>query len=142
MSSGRLYGTNIIKYILAGKATFTIQNSESGNRFTYKVMAPRNRDDATIRFVQILQGPNNETDYGYIGFIRPNIGFVYGGNKASVSPEARSVKAFQWFWKHISGDLKSVEVFHSGKCGKCGRKLTTPDSISRGLGPVCSSSLM
>ena len=32
----------------------------------------------------------------------------------------------------------TVKVFHSGKCGKCGKKLTTPESIKSGLGPYCS----
>jgi hypothetical protein len=32
----------------------------------------------------------------------------------------------------------SVDVLHSGRCGRCGRTLTTPDSIERGLGPECA----
>jgi hypothetical protein len=28
-------------------------------------------------------------------------------------------------------------VWHEGVCGRCGAKLTNPDSIKQGLGPIC-----
>jgi hypothetical protein len=31
-----------------------------------------------------------------------------------------------------------AEVMHVGKCCKCRRLLTTPESIQRGIGPECS----
>jgi hypothetical protein len=31
-----------------------------------------------------------------------------------------------------------LAVYHEGRCGACGRRLTTPESISSGLGPVCA----
>lgn len=41
------------------------------------------------------------------------------------------------------GELAVVEshgwkVHHEGRCGKCGRRLTVPESIETGLGPECS----
>jgi hypothetical protein len=30
-----------------------------------------------------------------------------------------------------------LEVWHEGRCGACGRRLTVPESIERGLGPEC-----
>ena len=30
------------------------------------------------------------------------------------------------------------DVHHEGKCGKCGRPLTVPESVKTGLGPICS----
>jgi hypothetical protein len=30
-----------------------------------------------------------------------------------------------------------IEIWHEGRCGKCGRTLTVPDSIANGLGPEC-----
>jgi hypothetical protein len=32
-----------------------------------------------------------------------------------------------------------MELWHEGRCGKCGRALTVPESIESGLGPVCES---
>jgi hypothetical protein len=52
-----------------------------------------------------------------------------------------SVKAFDWFFNNrvsCNTDLpESVEFFHEGRCGKCGRKLTTPESVTAGFGPEC-----
>lgn len=31
----------------------------------------------------------------------------------------------------------SLEVWHEGRCGRCGRALTVPESIASGIGPVC-----
>lgn len=33
--------------------------------------------------------------------------------------------------------LGLVEVWHKGKCGRCNRDLTTPESIANGFGPEC-----
>lgn len=37
--------------------------------------------------------------------------------------------------------LGKVEVWHEGKCCKCGRKLTVPASIASGIGPECASKM-
>jgi UDP-N-acetylglucosamine 2-epimerase len=34
--------------------------------------------------------------------------------------------------------IPEIEVFHMGACLRCGRALTTPESITRGLGPDCA----
>ena len=35
----------------------------------------------------------------------------------------------------------ALEVWHEGRCGRCGRKLTTPQSVETGFGPVCAQNL-
>jgi hypothetical protein len=30
-----------------------------------------------------------------------------------------------------------LEVWHEGRCGRCGRALTVPESVERGIGPEC-----
>ena len=34
-------------------------------------------------------------------------------------------------------EAAGYKVHHEGKCGRCGRKLTTPESCLRGIGPEC-----
>jgi hypothetical protein len=140
MMRGMLVGEDRRKYILAGNATTTIVNPATRNRFTYKVKAPRKQKDATIRFVSVLRGADNTSDFQYIGYIRADGTFMYGGERASVSPDAPSMKAFKWFWHHAEDPR--VEVFHEGRCGRCGRKLTVPESVTNGLGPECSGKVM
>jgi hypothetical protein len=47
--------------------------------------------------------------------------------------------AFAWFWDRLrNGNLpEQVEVHHEGRCGRCGRALTVPESIESGFGPEC-----
>ena len=130
-------------FMTAGDATFTLVSTKTSNRFTYKVEAP-SEDNGTIRFVKVLNGPDNTRDYAYIGTIRPVMGnwdgacFQHGGMKAKASIEAPSVVAFNWFTQALRADkITQIEFWHEGKCGKCGRKLTDPVSISLGMGPTC-----
>lgn len=43
-----------------------------------------------------------------------------------------------WFGKTAGQDLPECEVWHEGRCGRCGRKLTVPESIETGIGPDCA----
>lgn len=125
---------NIGTFITAGKARFTVQNTETGNRFTYRAKAAK--DAPGLFFVSLLTGANNESDYQYIGFIRGGA-FIPGGRKSRISAEAPSVKAFGWVWRNASNLPAKVEVHHEGCCGRCGRTLTVPESIKSGFGPEC-----
>ena len=60
--------------------------------------------------------------------------------KSKIGFSAVSNKVIEWFFQHYfknPNDYKTIKVYHSGKCGKCGKKLTTPESIKSGLGPYC-----
>jgi len=63
--------------------------------------------------------------------------------KSAISPNAQSVDVFQYvFNKLIQGTLSEfIEIWHEGRCGKCGRQLTVPSSIESGIGPECSKML-
>jgi hypothetical protein len=120
-------------FILAGNAYFTIRSEVTGNRFTYRV---KKADDSEIWFVSVLSGPNNTSDYIYLGLINKDLDFMRTkGSKISV--DAPSFKAFKWFWGKIWDLPSSVSVFHEGRCGRCGRMLTVPESVESGFGPEC-----
>ena len=65
--------------------------------------------------------------------------FVHG-RKSRVGEDAPSARAFRWIWSRFVSDkdFAPAEFWHEGRCGRCGRKLTVPASIERGLGPVCA----
>lgn len=136
---GLLVGERIKAYALAGSAILTVHNPHTGGRFTFRIRVsePSPKYPNPVHFVDVLSGPNNEADYTYIGFVGERGRFI---PSRKVSIDAPSVKAFSWFWTHVA-DPSPVEVFHEGRCGKCGRTLTTPESIETGLGPVCSARL-
>lgn len=129
------------KFILAGKAFFTVRNPKTGNRFTYKVKAKPGKDKKpAIWFVSVLTGSNNTEAYTFLGTIFKD-GHYRHSLKSSVNDSAMSAKAFDWVWKHVGTQRElthGAELWHSGKCGCCGRKLTVPESISTGIGPICA----
>ena len=124
---------DLASFALAGHAVFTVRNSRTGGRFTFQVTGAK--DNPTLFFVAVLGSPDNEHDYRYLGTIR---GRTYThGRKARVSPDAPSAVAFAWLWAHRDHLPAAIEVFHEGRCGRCGRTLTTPESVTQGYGPAC-----
>jgi len=126
----------IREFLLAGKSTFTLVSTKTGSRFTYRVK--RAKGESRPWFVGLLTGPDNTSSYSYLGCIW---GSRYShGRKSRVGSDAISVKAFDWFLRHLDHDaLDLVEFWHEGRCGRCGRKLTVPESIEAGIGPECAS---
>jgi len=126
----------VLDFVVAGRAIFTIENVETGGRFTFKVDKPR---EDTPHFVRVLTGPDNGSDYSYLGTIFGGQTWRHGA-KSRISATAPSAKAFAWFWGRLqNGGLPpQVKVYHEGRCGRCGRRLTVPESIVSGFGPVCA----
>ncbi len=136
---GMLQGAARQAFMLAGDATFTLVSSKTGMRFTYRVTAPRKDGkldtDAEVRFVKLLCGNDNENDFHYFGIIR-NGHFEHAQRKTRISVEAPGALAFRWFASNV--ESSAVEFFHEGRCGRCHRKLTVPESVASGLGPECA----
>lgn len=131
----------IARFILAGRARFTFVSLVTGTRFTYRV--EREKERGVVWFVSVLRGQDNESDYDYVGFIRKGFGSRLGSfvfKEGDAAPP--SVLAFEWLWerlRHGNGPGVVSEVWHEGRCGRCGRALTVPESIASGLGPECAS---
>jgi len=118
--------------------------------FSYSASQTRG-DSAEDTTIHVLVGPNNQRDWRplariegpYLRTLRPGEARnhripMYRGRLESISAEADSFKALAWAWKAAHrGDLGEVEPMHVGECGRCGRELTKPESIERGIGPVC-----
>ena len=123
------------KDIIAGNSIFTVSNEETGNHFTFKV---KKVEDKELYFVSVLNGPDNYSDYMYMGII--SNGYFKLTGKSKVGKEAISYKAFNWLWNTLSKNVSipsNVKVQHEGRCFRCGRKLTHPESIETGYGPTC-----
>jgi len=132
-----------LQYALAGKAFFTLVSLKSGNRYTYKVELAdkRNPNDTDVWFVSLLNGPDNWTNYAYIGMIRQcehgTYSFRWTG-KSRVSQDAPSFVGFEYCFEGlVNSNMDGFEFIHEGKCGRCGRRLTVPDSVESGFGPEC-----
>lgn len=139
---------DIRRFIEAGNATLTIVSRKTGTRFTVKFQRPDPQPGrARPVFVKVLTGADNEADYSFAGTIWPQGGsssYSYKHSaKSPLSADAPSVRAVLWLLMHVAaGNARSIfeqcEVWHEGRCGRCGRKLTVPDSIAAGFGPDCA----
>jgi len=116
-------------FVIAGRATFTLENARTGERFTYKVSKARNVERWSVK---VLTGPDNNQDYKYIGSIY----------EKKFRPRIQSMSAL-WFERLIKvlysdeSLAQNMKMYHMGKCGRCGRNLTVPASIEAGYGPEC-----
>jgi hypothetical protein len=129
----------IREFALAGNARLTLVSKRTGARFTYRIRTAPGKP----HFVSLLSGPDNNAHYTFLGtiFTRANGETYYRrGMRSKISAEALSSHAFTWVWDRISAGVHTadLEVWHEGRCGRCGRALTVPESIERGIGPECA----
>jgi len=125
------------RFALAGRARLTLVSERTGQRFTYRVEAKKGSAD--FFFVSVLTGPENSRDYTYLGCIARDR-FV-NDRRLRIGADAPSRRGFAWFWERVSAghEIPECECWHEGRCGRCGRALTVPESIESGLGPVCAA---
>ncbi len=136
--------------------------SALGKRYTFGIRAG---DRDGYWFVDGLIGPDNDADYLYLGAIsatrRDRHFDVFTGAESVVdgygfrrrTEPGQSVYALTpnqqasvwgWLWSRVlNGHMPdNVEVWHEGRCGRCGRTLTVESSIASGLGPVCARKVL
>ena len=122
---------DIARFITAGRAYFTLRSTKTGTRFTYKAKQPK--DKSPIHFISVLDGH----EYKYAGMLKNgNFGQTA---KSKVSPAETSYQALEWSLERVlNGKMPgTLEFWHEGRCACCGRRLTDPTSIARGIGPEC-----
>ncbi len=126
------------RFIFAGNAIITLRSKKTTARFTFKITKS---EDGKAFFVKVLVGPENTTDYQYLGhFMR---GLYSHGRKSRITEDAPASKAFSFFVAQLDGLSfhEALEVWHEGRCCRCGRTLTVPASIKLGIGPECAGKM-
>lgn len=127
---------------------FTFRAVKTGTRYTYRVNAGDLTDEQKAKgwkplyFVKLLTGSDNENDYTYMGYVMFKGGSTPEfrlGKSSKYNAESQPVKAFTWALSIlVQGRMpQGLEIWHEGRCGRCNRTLTTPESIEAGFGPDC-----
>jgi hypothetical protein len=141
--------TDVRDFIFAGHAIFTLRSLKTGMRFTYRVKVKKEDVDREYSlaandityFVSVLRGPDNPDHFSYAGVLR-RPGRFWITQASRVKRSSGSVKALLWFLDALTHERPvlgpQLEVWHEGRCGRCGRRLTVPESIERGLGADCA----
>jgi len=129
-----------LRFIMSSKrgvgSVFTLK-SRTGKHHTYSVVRALRNDSL---FVSLHDGRG----YRFIGIIFADGTYHHGVNgsaKMAIAANPIAAHGFLWLmgWLRKSWDIskKGAEFWHSGSCCRCGHKLTDPESIRRGIGPIC-----
>jgi hypothetical protein len=149
------------KFVLAGRAIVTIQSvADENDRYTYKVEqktveqkvknAETGAEETKLApvpfwFVSLLVGPENRSNYAYLGVIDSNVAFrTTAGTAKNKGASAANINRFGdvFTWAAKGEDHShQFKVWHRGFCCKCGKTLTVPSSVATGFGPVCAKLL-
>lgn len=130
------------KLLTEGNAIFTVSNGK-GDHYTYRIRKP---SEDTPYFAQMLTGPDNMSNYTYLGVMtatRTEGQLLLGLKltaKSKMSEESKPVKVLRWALRAVTIGRTLPEGYaiqHEGRCCRCGRRLTDPDSITLGIGPEC-----
>lgn len=126
--------------LTAGHAILTFVSTETGDYFTYQVTKA---EDEELWFVKVLTSGDNQAGYSYLGVMFYKDGKLsYNSTSGSkISADALSNIVFDWVVKKLDrlDLLVKMEISHAGYCLRCGKLLTTPESIESGFGPYCRS---
>ena len=131
-------------WVLAGKAVFTISN-DSGDHYTYKVVKKEDKGRAPVWFVSLLSGPDNMSDFTYVGVLNMATGATRLTRASRFTPTSTPYRVVDWFLRKLWSQTPLPEGYSisgEGRCGCCGRRLTHPDGVAddgyrHGFGPSC-----
>ena len=135
------------QFILAGDAIFTVELPEGAEQphYTFKVQRIETNDRwPESYFVKLLTGPDNTRDYTYLGKLNPETGIVSTTAKSAnyngsfVLRLLNRMLARIWANDHATYEQRGYRTHHEGRCGRCGRVLTVPESVESGFGPECA----
>lgn len=128
---------NALRFMMAGRATVTLKSKRTGKHYTYKVN--KGKKDGAPHFVNLMTGPDNENSFTYMACIFEGKNLRWT-QKSCVPSDSAPFAAFRYVFERLleGTEPSGVEVYHSGRCGACGRKLTTPESVASGIGPICA----
>lgn len=142
-----------LHYILAGNAVFTLRSVSTQKRYTYRVQKVDDPKRPDTYFIKLLVGPDNNHSFAYMGMLYPkrkgikvestkkSLLSVSKSELMSLAPSFKALDfAVNWMLVHPTITPK-IEVWHSGRCGRCGRTLTVPESVQAGIGPECAGKM-
>lgn len=133
-------------FVWGGNAIFTADNGH-GEHYTFRVSR---KDPGSCWFVALLTGPDNDRDYTYLGVLAwpgilpgtrvAQIPYCKITRASKLGAESTPVRVFNFAMRIVYGAQAipaGYSVLHDGRCAKCRRHLTDPESLKTGLGPVC-----
>ena len=111
--------------------SITARSIATGNHYTFKFRQSRSAGLLAL----VLTDGDQWLNLGFIDFQKRTVRL---GKYTEFSSSSTCYRALTWLVKLAEFHPAVVEVQHDGRCGRCGRPLTHPDSIQSGIGPICA----
>jgi hypothetical protein len=121
---------------LTHSGTVTACSRQTGDHRTFRVTGIRGDDESFMpgkRLVELLEGPDNTWDYRAFGYV--------GEKRIVLWRKHRHTALYEWAARFLvdpEAYESQVTLYIAAKCRRCGRELTTPHSLNRGIGPECA----
>jgi len=121
--------------------TFTLHNTERDTHLTFKARRPRGWTVESPVLIDLMVGKDNSSDFGFLGSVSPR-GFYKASPKSKVDADRKVVadRTLVWLLTKLNNGVdlpEALEIKGASKCCRCAKKLTNPDSVDDGMGPVC-----
>ena len=119
---------------------YIIHNRETSEHRTFRIRTQS--EDARFapgeRIISLLTGPDNGNDYMGFGFV-DDAGIRVWRSKQGGAYERHA----EVIWSlgvdaSLSEYAETYQLLLEGRCVRCNRALTTPESIESGIGPICA----
>lgn len=125
-----------LSFALAGRAVLTLQSERTGVHFTYQLR--RAEADKRLWYVSVLNGPQQFVYMAVLDDRGPR-----ATRKSAVGADAPAFRAFSYWWQHAAAGKAAPHCTarHEGRCGRCHRALTHPESLDAGIGPECATKM-
>lgn len=120
------------------KGFFTVQAEDEKHR-TFRIKT--NGKGQTL--IGLMVGRNNVTDYAWFGFVDGDKIRFWRQARYEMMPYTLPVsnELIEECFNAILGNVEGAGLRYATEyknCSRCGKVLTTPESLERGLGPECS----
>lgn len=95
-------------------------------------------------FVSLVNGAIGDVKPKYLGVIDDKGFRTTKGTRRNKNASAENINLFgdtlAWLNAGTPHEHR-VRVWHTGRCGRCAKELSVPESIATGLGPVCAKAM-
>ncbi len=115
----------------------TIKSIATGEHRTLRIRTQK--EDSSFlpgrRIVSLLTGSDNESSYTSFGMLSQ------GGTTVFLWKRLQDSKAYNWYKRFLENPGRfedKVEINFEGRCRRCNRLLTVPESVESGIGPTCA----
>lgn len=122
------------------EGTFTVEYPD-GSYETLRIRREAWADGKAV--ASFLSGPDNETSFTGFAFVGlgPEVRVWSRFANLKGSRKVDALRVILLGDPEENAGLREAYAMRSGRCGRCGRKLTVPASLHRGLGPECAEKL-